>query len=109
MTCERHCEMEATRVDGVDAALHGCFSTSIGPDDHRERRLELDGLFPIGREGSNAADGELLDLGHGRVVAWRSKSFSLRLARRRRLAAWYRGGAEIPVRSSAALAVKANG
>ena len=34
---------------------HGRFSTSIGPDDHRERALELDGLFSIWGEGSNAA------------------------------------------------------
>ena len=96
MTCERHCEMETSRVDGVDAVADRRLAAAVGPDDHRERALELDGLFPIWGEGSNAADGELLDLGHGRSClasargsARRSKSFSLRLARRRRLAAWF--------------------
>ena len=80
MTCERHCEMEATRVDGVDAVADRRLATPVRAHDHRQRRLELDGLFPIWGEGSNAADGELLDLGHGRSCLASARGVCLNMA-----------------------------
>ena len=92
MTCERHCEMETSRVDGVDAAKDRRLPTPVRAHDHRERALKFNSLFSIWGESSNAADGELLDLGHGRVVGVRAARLCvqisspswLRPARRRR-------------------------
>ena len=91
---------ETTRVDGVRTtgrrAADRRLAAAVRADDHRQRRLELDGLFSIWAEGADAADGEFFYLRHGRfgVRARRWLWFKLWLlpayCGRRRLAAWYR-------------------
>ena len=40
-----------------DAAPHGRLAAPVRADDHRERALELDGLFPVRAEGADASYG----------------------------------------------------
>jgi hypothetical protein len=58
----------AARFRGRGRALQALddrgLAAAVGADDHRQRRLELDGLLALGAEGPDAADGELLDAGH---------------------------------------------